>query len=245
MFLDRLIDRLAGQGPVLKPSEALAEELANPIWETSPSDEVQEASGLDEIEPQSQSATGRRVSKTGKPHASENKRPVSHGPLVQFEPSEQNAAIPAPARQRRIVGESTPAQNDPPRQPRMQEPKPAEETRPAPTALSASIVEKHLVQTRQSEPENPDIPVMHLVPPANEHPEMPENPGPQTRPDPPIPPTPLQDNANIEVTVHIGQIETIAPPPSTSAPKSSIRKRLPQPILSLQDYVESRRGSLR
>lgn len=244
MFLDRLIDRLAGQGPVLKPSVALAEELANPIWETSPSDEVREASDLDEIEPRSQSATGRRISKSGKPHASDNKPPVSHDPLVQFEPSKQNAEIPAPASQR-IVGEGTPVQNEPPRQPRMQEPKPAEKMRLAPVAVTASIVENHLVRTRQFEPENPQTPVMHLVPPANEHPDIPEKPAPRTQADPPIPPTPVQDSADFEVTVHIGQIETVAPPPSPPAPKSAVRKRLPQPMLSLQDYIERRRGGAR
>ncbi len=241
MFLDRLIDRLAGQGPVLKPSEALAEELANPIWETSPSDEVPEALDLGEIKPQLQNATGRKVSKTGKPPSSDDEPLVSHDPLVQFEPSEQNAEIPAPVGHR-IVGESTPDQNEPPRQPRIQGPKTTEETRPAPTALTASTTEKRLVQTRPYEPEKPDIPAVRIVPSKSEYPDIPERSEPQTRPDPPIPLA--QDNAGIEVTVHIGQIETVAPQPAPSAAKSAARNRLPRPILSLQDYIENRRRGM-
>lgn len=241
MFLDRLIDRLAGQGPLLRPSTALAEELADPIWDVSPHADGPEAVEYEEeAEPDSTSETGRAAPKRREPPVSNDEALVTLKSPVQTAHSDQDAERPAPER-RRNANENSPEESEPPHRLRMRQQKPADEPGPGPTAPTASNVEKRLSQPRHTEPDKPDVREVRMLPSVSESAEIHERPAPQFQPDPPVPPIPMLDNTDIEVTVHIDKIETVAPQPVASAPTPAVHKRMPRPLLSLQDYVENRR----
>lgn len=242
MFLDRLIDRLSGEGPVLKPSEALAEQMADPVWEASPLDEAPQAPEPEIFEPQKPNRKVSHAAKPGKPSAPNHNLLVSNEPLVQFESSERNAEKPLPD-EKSVAGESRPHQSRSLRKPRSEGPEPVDENSTTTAVPETSPLERRPSKAPPSEPAKPDPPVVRLLPSASEPPEEPATPAFPSRPDPSIPA--IEDNAGIEVTVHIGQIETAAPQPVQPAYKPAVRKRAPRPLLSLQDYMENRRKGAR
>lgn len=241
MFLDRLIDRLAGQGPLLKPSTPLAEELADPIWDVAPhADEPEAVEYAEETEPQSARETGRAAPKRREPPVSKDEPLLRFKSPVQTAHSDRHAESPAPET-RRNATENSPEESEPPHRRRMRQRKPADETGSDPTAPTASNVEKRPSQPRHTEPDKPGVQEVRMLPSASEPADLHERPTPQFQPDPPVPPIPMPDNSDIEVTVHIDTIETFAAQPVASAPTPAVRKRMPRPLLSLQDYVENRR----
>ena len=242
MFLNRLIARAAGTAPVLKNAPPLAQELADPTWGPVPKPEVTgpEVTGPEVTEPEVAALLPTHRPQAPRPRAPKT---ASAAPLA-FPPSTpalpQNPPKTLQAGALPVIAKPRLAPVDRPAVP-LAAPKP----RPVPPVLqefdpAPATIPQSQVPPKVSVPPDPSkqprsLPVVTARP-------MQSGPGP-TAPEPAARAPDLPDQ--LEVHIDIGRLDLVSPQQPRTRPAPPKRAGRPGPSLTLEAYLDQRRGDRR